>query len=89
MIKKELIKAVAKVTCDEKEAKNAVNTVFDEIKKALKKGDKVSIFGFGTFSVVKSAARKVRNPRTGEILKVKSKKRPKFKAGYGLKNYLK
>jgi nucleoid DNA-binding protein len=89
MTKRELIEAVAKLSCDKKEAKNAVNTVFDTIKKTLKKGDKVSIFGFGTFSVVKSAARKARNPRTGETLKVKAKKRPKFKAGNGLKSYLK
>lgn len=67
----------------------AVNTVFDSMKKALKKGDHVNIFGFGTFCVVKRAARKGRNPRTGEVVKVKAKKTAKFKAGVGLKNYIK
>lgn len=56
---------------------------------ALKKGEPVSIFGFGKFSVIKRSARKGRNPRTGETVKVQAKKTPKFKAGVGLKNYLK
>jgi nucleoid DNA-binding protein len=89
MTKKELIEKVAKVSCDKKEATAAVNTVFDSIRKALKKGEPVSIFGFGTFNVVKRAARKGRNPRTGETVKVKAKKTPRFKAGVGLKNYIK
>ncbi len=89
MTKKELIEKVTKVSCDKKEASAAVNMVFDSIKKELKKGEKVCIFGFGTFSVVKRAARKGRNPRTGEAVRVKAKKTPKFKAGVGLKNYVK
>jgi DNA-binding protein HU-beta len=89
MTKKELIEKVTKISCDKKEATASVNMVFDSIKKALKKGEPVSIFGFGTFSVVKRAARKGRNPRTGEAVKVKAKKTPRFKAGVGLKNYVK
>lgn len=89
MTKKELIEKVTKISCDKKEATATVNLVFDSIKKALKKGETVSIFGFGSFSVVKRAARKGRNPRTGETVKVRAKKTPKFKAGVGLKNYVK
>lgn len=89
MTKKDLIEKVTKVSCDKKEATASVNLVFDSIKKALKKGEQVSIFGFGTFSVIKRAARKARNPRTGESVKVKAKKTPRFKAGAGLKDYVK
>ncbi len=89
MTKKELIEKITKVSCDKKEATATVNMVFDSIKKALKKGEQVSIFGFGTFSVVKRASRKGRNPKTGETVKVKAKKTPRFKAGVGLKNYVK
>lgn len=89
MTKKDLIEKVTKISCDKKEATASVNMVFDSIKKALKKGEQVSIFGFGTFSLVKRSARKGRNPRTGEAIKVKAKKTPRFKAGAGLKNYVK
>lgn len=89
MTKKELIDKVTKISCNKKEATASVNMVFDSIKKALKKGEPVSIFGFGTFSIIKRAARKGRNPRTGESVKVKAKKTPRFKAGVGLKNYVK
>ncbi len=58
MTKKELIEKVSKVSCDKKETTATVNLVFDSIKKALKKGEQVSIFGFGIFSVVKRSARK-------------------------------
>lgn len=65
----------------DQEATASVNMVFDSIEKALKKGEQVNIFGFGTFNVVKRSARKGRNPRTGEPIKVKAKKAPRFKAG--------
>jgi integration host factor beta subunit len=86
MVKKDLIDEVAKVVCTKKEAEDAVNTVIDSIKKSLKKGDKVSIVGFGTFSVTKRAARTGRNPQTGETLKIKAKKVPKFSPGKEFKD---
>jgi DNA-binding protein HU-beta len=89
MNKAELIKEVAKVVCVKKEAAAAVDAVFGAIKKALKKGDKVAIAGFGTFGVAKRAARKARNPQTGAIIKVKAKKVPKFTAGKAFKDAVK
>ncbi len=86
MVKKDLIDEVAKFVCTKKEAEDAVNTVIDSIKKSLKKGDKVSIVGFGTFSVTKRAARTGRNPQTGEVLKIKAKKVPKFSPGKEFKD---
>jgi len=58
------------------------------IKKALKKGDTVSLVGFGTFAVRKRAARTGRNPRTGQTIKIKASKNPSFKAGKALKDAL-
>ena len=57
--------------------------------KTLKKGNKVTLVGFGTFSVGKRAARKGRNPRTGETIKIKASKSPKFKAGKTFKDAVK
>ncbi|MBI1725375.1 MAG: HU family DNA-binding protein, partial [Candidatus Tectomicrobia bacterium] len=54
--------------------------------KALKKGDRVSLVGFGTFSVSKRSARMGRNPQTGEAIKIKAAKVPKFSAGKTLKD---
>ena len=56
------------------------------IKEALKKGDTVTLVGFGTFKVGKRAARNGRNPRTGATIKIKAAKVPKFSAGKGLKD---
>jgi DNA-binding protein HU-beta len=89
MNKAELINEVAKVVCVKKEAAAAVDAVFAAIKKALKKGDKVAIAGFGTFGVAKRAARKARNPQTGAVIKVKAKKVPKFTAGKAFKDAVK
>jgi len=85
MNKSELIKVVADVTCSKKEAGIAVNAVINAIAGALKKGGRVSLVGFGSFSVVKKAARKGRNPRTGKEIKIKAKKVPKFTPGKALK----
>jgi nucleoid DNA-binding protein len=85
MNKSELIDEVAKVTCSKKEAAEAVNATFAAIQKALKKGDAVTLVGFGTFGVSKRKARKGRNPQTGEAIKIAAKKVPTFKAGKGLK----
>ena len=86
MNKGDLIKELAKVVCTKKEAKAAVNTIFGAITKALKKGNKVTLIGFGTFSVTKRAARKGRNPQTGKEIKIAAKKVPAFKPGKELKD---
>ena len=67
-------------------AQKAMDSFVDGIKKTLKKGNKVTLVGFGTFSVSKRAARKGRNPQTGEVIKIKASKSPKFKAGKAFKN---
>jgi len=64
---------------------DAVNTLIAIITERLKKGDTVAITGFGTFSVSKRAARKGRNPATGEAIKIAASKSPKFSAGATLK----
>lgn len=89
MNKAELIEAVAKVTCTKAEAGAAVNAVFDSIAKALKKGDSVTLVGFGTFSVKKRKARIGRNPQTGKEIKIAAKKVPAFKPGKELKDTVK
>jgi DNA-binding protein HU-beta len=89
MNKAQLIDEVAKVTCSKKEAEAALGATLAAIQKALKKGDTVTLVGFGTFGVSKRKARKGRNPRTGEALKIAAKKVPVFKAGKGLKDAVK
>ena len=59
----------------------ALNSVLDAVTNSLKKGDKVTLVGFGTFSVSKRAARNGRNPQTGAVIKIKAKKVARFKAG--------
>jgi len=87
MTKAELIEKMAKDADVSKAAANkALDSFVDGIKKTLKKGNKVTLVGFGTFSVGKRAARKGRNPQTGETIKIKASKTPKFKAGKAFKN---
>ena len=86
MNKGDLINEVAKVVSTKKEAQAAVDCVFSTITKALKKKDTVTLIGFGTFKVEKRKARKGRNPRTGEAIKIKAKRVPKFVAGKALKD---
>jgi DNA-binding protein HU-beta len=62
-------------------AEKSLNGGLAAITAALKKGDKVTLVGFGTFSVAKRAARTGRNPQTGKAIKIKAKKVTKFKAG--------
>ncbi|MCM8768157.1 MAG: HU family DNA-binding protein [Candidatus Omnitrophica bacterium] len=85
MNKADIVNAVAGVVCGKKEAEAAVNTVLDCIKKSLKKGEAVTLVGFGTFKVAKRKARTGRNPKTGATIKIAAKKVPVFKAGAGLK----
>ena len=68
------------------DAGQAVDAMIETITKALKKGDTVTLVGFGTFSIRKRAARTGRNPRTGETIKIKASKNPAFKAGKALKD---
>ncbi len=89
MNKGDLIKEVAKVTCSKKEAVLAVDATLAAIKKALKKGDAVTLVGFGIFDVKKRKARTGRNPQTGKAIKIAAKKVPVFKAGKGLKDAVK
>ena len=82
MNKTELVNAMAAKTGMTKvAAKQAMNACFDSIQEQLKKGEKVTLIGFGTFSVVKRKARTAKNPRTGKAVKVPAKKVAKFKAG--------
>jgi nucleoid DNA-binding protein len=85
MNKGDLINEVAKVVSTKKEAQEAVDCVFSSITNALKKGDAVTVVGFGTFKVTKRKARKGRNPQTGEEIKIKASKAPKFTSGKSLK----
>ena len=90
MTKAELIeKMAADADISKAAAGNALNSFMEGIKKTLKKGDTVILVGFGTFSVGKRAARKGRNPRTGETIKIKASKTPKFKAGKAFKDAIK
>ena len=70
------------------QAEEVVDGLFDAIVSSLKKGDEVSIAGFGIFSVKQRAARMARNPKTGEQVKVAAKKVPKFRAAKGLKDMI-
>jgi DNA-binding protein HU-beta len=90
MNKGELVDAIAKQTDMSKSGAEAVvNAFVSTVTVALKKGDKVTLTGFGTFSISKRGARKARNPRTGETIQVKASKVPRFKAGAGLKSSVK
>jgi DNA-binding protein HU-beta len=68
------------------DAGRAVDAMVETITKALKKGDTVTLVGFGTFAIRKRAARTGRNPRTGQAIKIKASKNPAFKAGKALKD---
>ena len=81
MNKGDLINEVAKVVSAKKEAQEAVDCVLTSITKALKKGDTVTLVGFGTFKVTKRKARKGRNPQTGEEIDFKASKAAKFTPG--------
>jgi DNA-binding protein HU-beta len=76
---------IAKISEDADLTKTQVNIVLDSfvdtVTKTLKSGDKVTLVGFGTFSVSKRLARNGRNPQTGETIKIKAKRVAKFKAG--------
>lgn len=87
MNKSELVEAIAKeAEISKAAAARALDGVTKAVTKALKGGDTVTLVGFGTFYVAKRAARTGRNPKTGEPLKIKAAKVPKFRAGKSLKD---
>ncbi len=87
MNKSDLIEYIAKhADLSKASAARALDAVVNAVKVTLKKGGTVSLVGFGTFAVGKRAARTGRNPRTGDTLKIKAAKVPKFRPGKGLKD---
>ena len=89
MNRQELVAAMAgNAGITKKDADAALKAIIDCVGDALKKDDKVQIVGFGTFEVAKRAAREGKNPQTGEKIKIKASKAPKFKAGKALKDAL-
>lgn len=89
MTKEELI---AKIAGDSKitkvQARAALESLMDAVKKTLKKGSKISLVGFGTFSISKRKARIGRNPQTGKEIKIAAKKVARFKAGKALADHV-
>ena len=89
MNKAELVEKIAKdADISKASAERVLNTSIETIIKAVTKGDKVQLIGFGTFGSGKRAARTGRNPRTGAAIKIKAAKVPKFRPGKGLKDAL-
>ena len=87
--KTELIEHIAKhADISKAAATRALESTIGAVKTTLKKGGTVSLVGFGTFAVGKRAARTGRNPRTGEAIKIKAAKVPKFRPGKALKDAL-
>ncbi|MGB1360995.1 MAG: HU family DNA-binding protein [Alphaproteobacteria bacterium] len=87
MNKNELIEAVSSAAdLTKADATKAVDAVVASVTKTLKSGGEVRLVGFGTFSVAQRKATTGRNPRTGEAIKIKASKQPKFKAGKALKD---
>ncbi len=87
MNRTELVEAIAKEAgISKKDADAALKAFVDVTIKAVKKADKVQLVGFGTFEQTKRSARTARNPQTGETIKIKASKAPKFKAGKTFKD---
>ncbi|MEI7594552.1 MAG: HU family DNA-binding protein [Bacteroidota bacterium] len=90
MNKAELVEAMAAESKMTKaDARKALDAFITATSKSLKKGDRVALVGFGSFSVAKRAARKGRNPQTGKEIKIAAKKVVKFKAGAELSGKVK
>ena len=82
MNKQQLIEKIAgEANCTKAQAENILNHAFDNIKKAVKKGDDVKLVGFGTFTKSKRKARTGRNPQTGKAIKIPAAWYPKFRPG--------
>jgi len=90
MNKADIVEAVhGKLNGTKVQAEEVVDLVFDSITNSLKKGEEVSIAGFGIFLTKQRQARQARNPRTGEMVSVPSMKVPKFRPGKALKEAVK
>lgn len=86
MNKTDLIQAVSeRTTMTKKDVTEVVETVFDVISDALSRGEKVQLVGFGNFEIRERAARKGRNPQTGEAIEIAASKIPAFRAGKALR----
>ncbi|MFH1351682.1 MAG: HU family DNA-binding protein [Pseudomonadota bacterium] len=85
MNKSDLVNEVVKVVNTKREAEGAVDCILQAITNALKKGETVSLTGFGTFKIQSRKARNGRNPKTGEVLEIEAKNVPKFLPGKGLR----
>jgi DNA-binding protein HU-beta len=86
MTKAEIVEKIAgEIKVSKAAAAKALAVVTGSITQAMKKGDKVTLVGFGTFTVISRTARKGRNPRTGKEIKIAARKVPKFSAGAALK----
>jgi len=85
--KSDLVEAIAeKAGVSKKDAEQILDATLDFVAQTLKKGDKLTISGFGTFSVSQRAARTGRNPQTGEAIQISASKNPRFKPGKVLKD---
>jgi DNA-binding protein HU-beta len=90
MTKAELIEKMASdADISKAAAGKSLDAMVDAVVKSVKKGNKVTLVGFGTFSVTKRKARTGRNPRTGETIKIKASKAPKFTPGKAFKDAVK
>ena len=90
MTKAELIDKISTgAKLSKADAAKALDSTLNSIKGALKKGQRVALVGFGTFSVVKRKARKGRNPQTGAVISIPARKTPKFAAGKTFKEAMK
>lgn len=89
MNKADLVAEVAKLVGSKRKAEGAVSCVLETIKKALKRGQTITLVGFGTFSVGRRKARMGRNPQTGKEIRIPARKIPKFTAGKALKSAVK
>lgn len=90
MNKTDLINAVAEKTeLSKKDATKAVEAVFETVMDSLSRGEKVQLIGFGNFEVRQRAARKGRNPQTGEEIQIPASKVPAFRAGKALRDAVK
>ena len=90
MTKAELIEKVAKDCKISKAlAEKTINSVTNNVSKCLRKNDKITLTGFGTFYVTKRRARTGRNPQTGAVINIKARRVPRFKPGKQLKEWIK
>ncbi len=86
MNKEELVERIAQATgLSKKDANAALDAALDAIKTALRRGEKVTLVGFGTFQVRERKAREGRNPQTGEKIRIPARKVPAFSAGKELR----